>query len=648
MAVPPPNRSASPLPAHPTKRDVRRTRIADRLQMMIDSFSTNQPSHYRAQLQAVQVDMTLVLRADPYDGQPLLDSGEDVSALVESRLAASTFVGGSDAEGGAVQRDYLALAGRRYAEFAGEVNDELEQRDADLAALHNAYHSSVAALERATQEKIHQAEEEHKALSNTIRSRLHATISKKRQLLLRDKEQLDIGDSNALLLHPNQFSINHQSSPGGTGLAGQNRKTRHLRHRAASPSAGDLGENGGLKKKRKGLDALDDAGNESGSAPLTSFPEVLPRGTRSPKKDHAYTQFEAPAYSLERIFTDKELALASATAQQATYRCFHLPQVAETTLAQVNGNGTATAAASTTAEMSIDGEVLPDAPVLLEGEEVVAVRPTTETAASPPPAHAAPEMERTASTQTQVFTRNTARLNPLAALGALAEAAASSSSGLNALATLGAAQQRVDVFAPVLPAFTAVARSEKSGAPTPSGVGLSDVEGDLEMMRRGGSGSTGPGLTDTHDFDPSETPDDSARAFRTTLLDKALSYHSSGLPPFRSPLTELGPAIVGPRIDRPTWTGFAQYELPAPVGRKVAATSAAAGGMQGLTGFGGTVPRGLAGAGGGVVGAMASAVGGTAGGEAMSRISSAQGSETGVEGLGGAIGGGGKRRRGVV
>ena len=63
-----------------TKRDVRRNRVTERLQGMIDSFSANQHKHYRAQMQAVQVDMTLVLRADPYDGGPLEDNAEEVQA----------------------------------------------------------------------------------------------------------------------------------------------------------------------------------------------------------------------------------------------------------------------------------------------------------------------------------------------------------------------------------------------------------------------------------------------------------------------------------------------------------------------------------------------------------------------------------------
>jgi len=126
-ASPPPQQQ----PQNLTKRDVRRNRIMERLQGMVDSFASNQQNHYRAQLQAVQVDMTLVLRADPYDGGPLEDGGEEVREMVESMLGAAVAAGGE-----ASKRDYVAMAGKRYAEFAREVNDELEKRDAELVALH--------------------------------------------------------------------------------------------------------------------------------------------------------------------------------------------------------------------------------------------------------------------------------------------------------------------------------------------------------------------------------------------------------------------------------------------------------------------------------------------------------------------------------
>jgi hypothetical protein len=36
----------------------------------------------------------------------------------------------------AAQKDYYHLAGTRYKEFVRQVNDSVEQRDADLVALH--------------------------------------------------------------------------------------------------------------------------------------------------------------------------------------------------------------------------------------------------------------------------------------------------------------------------------------------------------------------------------------------------------------------------------------------------------------------------------------------------------------------------------
>ncbi|KAK3673257.1 hypothetical protein LTR78_006802 [Recurvomyces mirabilis] len=675
MAVPHPPRPMSPSPppppqnnstttTQPTKRDLRRTRIADRLQNMIDTFSTHQHAHYRAQLQAVQVDMTLVLRADPYDAQPLMDSGEDVGALVEGMLSAASM-----GDEGA-QRDYLALAGKRYGEFAAEVNDELEKRDADLTALHNSYHSSIAALDRLTQQKLHQAEEEHKALSSTIRNRLHTTITKKRQVLLRDKDQLDIGDANALLLHPNQFSINNPSSPGG--IAGQNWKTRHLRHRAASPGAGDLGENGKRKRKLAVLEG-EDAGNESSAPAHPVFRAPLPDslgGGRSPfkdaRKENGYTQFEAPAYSLERIFTDKELALASATAQQATYRHFNQPQLG-TTAQPTQADG---AAASTTADTSVDGEILPDPG--LDGDETTGgIRATTEAgggATGTPPPASAPEMDRTASQQThqhQVLTRGTLRANPLAALSDLANvaAAAASSSSASGLNLLGLAAQRENPFAPVLPAYTAIARSEKSGAPAPAGVGIVDVEGDLEMIRRAGAASTSStsasqqdgalldaGLDQNTTAAAAAAAEDSARTLRTQLLDQALGTPSTGLPPFRPALSDLGPATVGPRVERPAAWGFAQLQgITSGDQLNGSGNGNGKGRVEGaLTGFGGQLPRSL---GGSVVGGSLAAVLGAGGvggggGEGMSRVSSAQGSELGGEVSVPGSGSGRRRRRG--
>jgi hypothetical protein len=135
----------SPAPQPLSKRDLRRNKMAEKLQSMIDTFQANQHSHYRAQLQAVQVDMTLILRADPYSqlgdgsgggGGVLDDSGEDIRQAVEA-------VGAQIPNDEAAQKDFHALAGSKYREFVRKVNGSVEQRDADLVALHVGPHANI-------------------------------------------------------------------------------------------------------------------------------------------------------------------------------------------------------------------------------------------------------------------------------------------------------------------------------------------------------------------------------------------------------------------------------------------------------------------------------------------------------------------------
>lgn len=121
--------SPSPPPQPLSKRDKRRNNITDKLSDMIQTFTQDQHQHYRAQLQAIQVDMTMILRANPYENSPLDDSAEDVEREIEN------VTGGSLPNTDAAVKDYLALAGKRYHEYVQQINHALEQRDADLTAL---------------------------------------------------------------------------------------------------------------------------------------------------------------------------------------------------------------------------------------------------------------------------------------------------------------------------------------------------------------------------------------------------------------------------------------------------------------------------------------------------------------------------------
>lgn len=121
--------SASPPPQPLSKRDKRRNNITEKLSDMIATFSKEQYQHYRAQLQAIQVDMTLVLRADPYENVPLDDSSDAIQQQIES------ITNGILPTSAGAQHDFLALAGKRYTDYATEINRSMEQRDADLVAL---------------------------------------------------------------------------------------------------------------------------------------------------------------------------------------------------------------------------------------------------------------------------------------------------------------------------------------------------------------------------------------------------------------------------------------------------------------------------------------------------------------------------------
>jgi hypothetical protein len=120
-------RSDTP-PAQPqSKRDKRRTQLLDRLNEITQHFNNNKDQYYRNQLQAIQIDTGLILHADPYRDDPLSDFGDEVQEMIcnatNSNPAAMVAV---------LNRDISSIAGKIYSEFANEVNDAMERRDAFL------------------------------------------------------------------------------------------------------------------------------------------------------------------------------------------------------------------------------------------------------------------------------------------------------------------------------------------------------------------------------------------------------------------------------------------------------------------------------------------------------------------------------------
>ena len=122
--------NAEPPPQPLSKRDKRRSVLSEKLNELTNSFANNRDSHYRQQLQALQVDMNLITRADPYRDAPFDDMGDEIAELV-----AQTTGGNTQGGAGPGQSMVASLAGRWYAQYVEEINDAIEVRDADMTML---------------------------------------------------------------------------------------------------------------------------------------------------------------------------------------------------------------------------------------------------------------------------------------------------------------------------------------------------------------------------------------------------------------------------------------------------------------------------------------------------------------------------------
>ncbi|KAL2444801.1 hypothetical protein ABEF95_017270 [Exophiala dermatitidis] len=287
-------RSPTP-PAQPlSKRDKRRNQHVAHQQELYNELASNREQHYREQLIALQTDMSLISQAYLYDAEPLEDSPEEIARITE--LAAS---------GTPYQSQMSSLAGKWYAEFVQEVNDAKEAKELALIQLMNNHNARLERVKYECDYRLHLAAEECEHMTSTLRERLFQALSNKRQRLMKEKEQLDIADTNALLLHPSQFSITNPASPGGNHTS---RKTRFTRHREQE----DLNGVGEVMNKRKRKLVDDDVGSPSRNG--VSTPADRGRATA--------TNQTAPLYSIHSLFTDKELNFQSHQAQIAARHFF--------------------------------------------------------------------------------------------------------------------------------------------------------------------------------------------------------------------------------------------------------------------------------------------------------------------------------------
>ncbi|KAG5972979.1 hypothetical protein E4U55_000688 [Claviceps digitariae] len=287
----------SPPPATQSKRDRKRQALMERLSTMTDKCQRDQDMTYRDQLQKIQYEINLVQRFDPYEPNAL-----DMAAKLqkEHRQTQGVPVLADNA------RSLMDMAGIKFPNFIDEIEDLIEIRDFQLTQSKYEFERKIQEYHNTYAYKIETAKREHRALTSTLRDRLINTLSQKKNRLNREKEVLEIGDSNALLLNPNHFSLANPGSPGGT----HGKRATRLRK-----DAEDMQIFSDKKRKRN-------AGDDDGSPAPTR--RALDSNSTTPlwqsEKARAAAKQNGRVYSIDKLFTDKELSLHYNTAALAAHQ----------------------------------------------------------------------------------------------------------------------------------------------------------------------------------------------------------------------------------------------------------------------------------------------------------------------------------------
>ncbi|KAK3304426.1 Sds3-like-domain-containing protein [Chaetomium strumarium] len=299
--------NGSPPPTQ-SKRDKRRQMLADRLASLSEKLSKDRDQAYREQLHKLQIDTTLVMRVDPYVDRPF-----DGFELDQQRLPQLN----GDADSHSGPQTLLDRAGPKFSEWMEKVQDLVEQRDYALTKYKFDYEKKTSEFLTTHAFKIECANREYRSLSQTLRDRLINTIMSKKTRLNKEKEALEISDASALLLHPNQFSITNPASPGG---AHTKRATRQRR---------EAEDTGFENRKRK----RNNNNNEDDGSPAPQRRPFDASGTTALWQTDRLASRKATGtvYSIDKLFTDKELTMASSAATLAArkYILTHKPPLDE-------------------------------------------------------------------------------------------------------------------------------------------------------------------------------------------------------------------------------------------------------------------------------------------------------------------------------
>ena len=129
-----------PLQQPLSKRDKRRYNMEERLAQITHDFAENRDLYYRKHLSILHADMEYISQCNPYDDKPLEEfqgyNAEEAVASAAGSTNGSVRAGaGSFYTNGSMRLDPSYRPGKYALEYVKEINDALEQKDADLAAV---------------------------------------------------------------------------------------------------------------------------------------------------------------------------------------------------------------------------------------------------------------------------------------------------------------------------------------------------------------------------------------------------------------------------------------------------------------------------------------------------------------------------------
>ncbi|KAI1438885.1 Sds3-like-domain-containing protein [Xylaria sp. CBS 124048] len=294
-------------PQPQSKRDKKRQAVNDRLSALSEQLSRDKDKRYREELQKIQVDVNLVSRVDPYADRPL----DEIDREYRERELSQATNGANGANGAnksssSSRRSLLEMAGPSFQEWVHEVEDLVESRDYDLTSHKYDYERKMQEYHNTHAYRVEVAKREHKALSDTVRDRLINNLMSKKYRLSKEKEAIDIADNSALLLHPNQFSLANPSSPGGPH---GKRNTRLRREMEELPGFSES------KKRKRNL-----ADDDGSPAPARRGDTTNATAFWQSDRLKSLRRGTGPIYSMDKLFTDKELTMTYNTAALAAHK----------------------------------------------------------------------------------------------------------------------------------------------------------------------------------------------------------------------------------------------------------------------------------------------------------------------------------------